>query len=119
MFERDFAHASPPWGQYTDTVGRDVDELMSLPPDTLAAPWLSPSSRRGGAGLIEARRGLPLRRSGHASATGRSSAALVSTSTADVLSDGRTVGTYPVVQLTELASVVVLETDTLPRRRYW
>ncbi|HYE85272.1 MAG TPA: DUF2268 domain-containing putative Zn-dependent protease [Vicinamibacterales bacterium] len=40
-FERDFAAASPPWGQYPDGVATWVDELLRQPPETPPSEWLS------------------------------------------------------------------------------
>ena len=40
-FERDFAGASPPWGQYPDDVSRWVDELLMQPPGTRASDWIA------------------------------------------------------------------------------
>lgn len=40
-FERDFAGASPPWGQYPDDVSTWVDELLMQPPDAGPAGWIA------------------------------------------------------------------------------
>ncbi|MGH9218490.1 MAG: hypothetical protein ACRD1W_04275 [Vicinamibacterales bacterium] len=40
-FERDFAGASPPWGQYPDDVSTWVDELLMQPPGTRPADWIA------------------------------------------------------------------------------
>jgi uncharacterized protein YjaZ len=47
-FERDFAGAQVPWGEYPDDVSQWVDELMQLPPDAKRSDWIfrHPDGRR-------------------------------------------------------------------------
>lgn len=47
-FERDFAGASVPWGEYPDDVSTWVDELLKLPPDAKRSDWIAqhPDGRR-------------------------------------------------------------------------
>ena len=40
-FERDFAGASPPWGQYPADVSTWVDELLMQPPGARPADWMA------------------------------------------------------------------------------
>ena len=48
VFERDFAGAKPPWGEYPDHVAEWTNELLRLPPESPAGPWLyqHPDGRR-------------------------------------------------------------------------
>ena len=46
-FERDFAGASPPWGQYPDDVSTWVDELLMQPPGTGPANWIAKQHEDG------------------------------------------------------------------------
>ena len=46
-FERDFAGASPPWGQYPDDVSTWVDELLMQPPGTGPADWIAKQHEDG------------------------------------------------------------------------
>lgn len=48
VFERDYADASPPWGNYPRNVDEWASEVMALPPDTAPERWLSrhPDGRR-------------------------------------------------------------------------
>jgi hypothetical protein len=82
-FERDFAGASYPWSQYPDEVPAWVDELLALPPDADFRDWIAkrqPDGRRwvgmrAGTYLVD--RAMKTLQ--------RSSAELVSVSTADIL----------------------------------
>jgi hypothetical protein len=78
-FERDFAGASPPWGVYPANVMDWVKELRALPPTTAWDHFQSDQRRwmrlKTGTYLVD----RAMR------STGKSSAALVSTSTADVI----------------------------------
>lgn len=83
VFERDVTGASPLWGLYPDDVGDWVKELTALPPDVGRDYWLRarhPDGRRwigmrAGAYLVD--RAIQ--------ASGRSAAALVSTSTRELM----------------------------------
>jgi Predicted Zn-dependent protease (DUF2268) len=46
-FERDFAGASPPWGQYPDDVSAWVDELLMQPPSAGPADWIAKQREDG------------------------------------------------------------------------
>ena len=46
-FERDFAGASPPWGQYPDDVSTWVEELLMQPPGTGPADWIAKQHEDG------------------------------------------------------------------------
>jgi uncharacterized protein YjaZ len=81
-FERDFAGATYPWGQYPDDVAAWVTELMALPKDAPRDHWMSrhPDGRRwigykAGTYLVD--RAIK--------ASGKSAAELVSASTEDVI----------------------------------
>lgn len=82
-FERDFGGASPLWGAYPDDVSAWVQELQALPPDVSHREWMfqHPDGRRwvgfkAGTYLVDQA----------SRSSGRSSADLVSTSTADIIS---------------------------------
>lgn len=81
-FERDFAHASVPWGQYPPEVRAWVDELRALPKDANRRAWVSrhPDGRRwvalkAGTYLVDRA----------VRASGKSAAELVSTPTDKVM----------------------------------
>lgn len=48
VFERDYADATPPWGNYPRNVREWASEIMELPPDAPHEPWMSrhPDGRR-------------------------------------------------------------------------
>jgi len=82
VFERDFAGAVYPWGEYPDDVSAWVTELMALPNDARRDPWMvrHPDGRRwigykAGTYLVDRA----------AKASGKSAAELVSASTEDVI----------------------------------
>ena len=83
-FERDFAGASPPWGDYPDDISTWVDELIALPMSAFGsyAKWMfkHPDGRR----WIGYRAGTYIVDQAMA-ASGLSSAELVLTGTAEVL----------------------------------
>jgi hypothetical protein len=82
VFERDFAGPPPPWGMYPDDVETWVAEILALPADAPRSQWMvrHPDGRRWigykvGTYLVD----RAIR------ASGRSAAALVSSSTDDIL----------------------------------
>jgi Predicted Zn-dependent protease (DUF2268) len=82
-FERDFAGSPAPWGKYPDNVSDWAQELMALPGDAPRDPWMTrhPDGRRWiaskvGTYLVD--RAI--------SASGKSSADLVSTPTGELIS---------------------------------
>ena len=86
-FERDFAGATYPWGDYPDDVSDWVNELSGLPATAPREHWMRRHpdgrrwiGRRAGTYLVD----QAIR------ASGRSAAELVSTSTEDILAMGRT-----------------------------
>ena len=81
-FERDFAHASPPWGVYPNDVDAWVKELMALPSNTPADEWLARPN--------EGRRWMGIRAGTYLvdramRASGKSSAELVRTPPGEIL----------------------------------
>ena len=83
-FERDFAGASPPWGQYPDDVASWVGELLRLPEPSMheRGEWLT--GQRNGRRWVGMRAGtyladLAMKR------LGKSAAELVSASTKEIL----------------------------------
>ena len=82
VFERDFAGPPPPWGMYPDDVGAWVAEILALPANAPSREWMyrHPDGRRWigykvGTYLVD----RAIR------ASGRSAAALVSSSTDDIV----------------------------------
>jgi hypothetical protein len=86
VFERDAAGASPPWGMYPKEVMNWVTELSALPPDADRTYWLTKSH-------VDGRRWIGMRAGAYLvdraiKASGKSAAALVSTSSREVVDMG-------------------------------
>jgi hypothetical protein len=82
-FERDFAQANYPWGQYPDDVASWVETLLALPSDEKRTEWIS--QQPNGGRWITYRAGTYIVDQAMKK-LGKTSAELVSTPSADILS---------------------------------